>query len=208
MINLRPGVFRVALVLWVTGILFVGSRGFVNADQPADGRNGRAEVRFLEGMIDHHQMAVDMNTDCLKKAVTVEVKTLCTSITTAQAAEITQMQSYLLKWYNIAYNPVSMYDTPMDPMTGMDHSGMGGANSDPAMMMGMMAGLGRLQGVAYEIAWVESMIDHHDDALHMSERILTRARHPELKALAENIIAAQTREVADMETLLTKLGAK
>jgi uncharacterized protein (DUF305 family) len=30
------------------------------ADSPAAGRNGRAEVRFLQGMIDHHQIALDM----------------------------------------------------------------------------------------------------------------------------------------------------
>ena len=30
------------------------------ADSPVIGRAGRAEVRFLEGMMDHHQMALDM----------------------------------------------------------------------------------------------------------------------------------------------------
>lgn len=30
------------------------------ADGPIEGRAGRAEIRFLEGMIDYHQMALDM----------------------------------------------------------------------------------------------------------------------------------------------------
>ena len=36
----------------------------VMADAPVEGRIGRAEVRFMEGMIDHHQMAIDMALDC------------------------------------------------------------------------------------------------------------------------------------------------
>ncbi len=33
------------------------------ADSPVDGREGRTEMHFLEGMIDHYQMALDMAAD-------------------------------------------------------------------------------------------------------------------------------------------------
>jgi uncharacterized protein (DUF305 family) len=71
--------------------------------------------------------------------------------------------------------------------------------------MGMMAGLDRLEGVEYEIAWLESMIDHHDDALHMSERILQREVHPETAELAQAIFDAQTAEIAQMEIMIEEL---
>jgi uncharacterized protein (DUF305 family) len=75
------------------------------------------------------------------------------------------------------------------------------------MMMGMMAGLNRLSGTDYDIAWLEAMIDHHDDALHMSERILRYdAIHAETRTLAEAIIAAQTDEIALMEDMIVALG--
>jgi uncharacterized protein (DUF305 family) len=101
-----------------------------------------------------------------------------------------------------------------DGMAGMDHSGHAGHSmpaapaTDPAMMMGMMAGLNRLEGVAYDIAWLESMVDHHDDAIHMSQRLLARvpadAGHADLLALAQKIIDDQTAETALMEAMIAE----
>ena len=56
------------------------SVSFAIAEGPVDGRAGRAEVRFLEGMIDHHQLALDMANDCLAKASTETVTTLCQKV--------------------------------------------------------------------------------------------------------------------------------
>jgi uncharacterized protein (DUF305 family) len=104
-----------------------------------------------------------------------------------------------------------MMDTMMGGAGEMDHGGMHTEEmsaADPAMMMGMMAGLNRLEGVDYEIAWLESMIDHHDDAIHMSERILERAPegtgHSELRGMAQQIIDDQTAEIEAMEMLVTE----
>ena len=57
----------------VAGTLIVIMMSLFAAPVWADGpvnRTERAEVRFLEGMIDHHQMALDMAHDCLTKATT------------------------------------------------------------------------------------------------------------------------------------------
>jgi uncharacterized protein (DUF305 family) len=194
------------------GISIMLMIGIVRADAPIDGRAGRAEIRFLQGMIDHHQMALDMANDCLVNAQTEAVRTLCEAIITAQSAEIAQMQAWLLDWYQIDYVPMSMQDMQaMMPPQNQGHMGgmHGGHNEhrDPPMMMGMMAGLSRLQGKDYEIAWLEAMIDHHDDALHMSERILRRAQHEPLIALAQAIISAQTAEIEYMEALIIQLSA-
>ncbi len=179
------------------------------ADEPLDGRAGRAEVRFLEGMIDHHQMALDMAADCLEKASTEDVKTICQNVISAQSAEIELMQGWLADWYGIAYAPMSMMDMPMAQSGSGGHGGHGGSGgdlvTDPPMMMGMMAGFNRLEGIDYDIAWLEAMIDHHDDALHMAERILRRGQHPELVQLANRIIADQSAEIQQMETLLANL---
>ncbi|MBN8593094.1 MAG: DUF305 domain-containing protein [Anaerolineae bacterium] len=177
---------------------------FAAADAPVEGRAGRAEVRFLEGMIDHHQMALDMAADCLERASTEDVRSICEAVIAAQTPEIELMQGWLAEWYNIDYQPMPMADMGMD--MGM-HAGMdmGGKDTDPAGMMGMMAGLNRAEGLDYDLAWLESMIDHHDDALHMSERILNRAEHAELRTLAETIITAQSAEIEQMEALLGTL---
>jgi uncharacterized protein (DUF305 family) len=221
----------------VSIFLTIGVSTTVQADNPVEGRVGRSEVRFLEGMIDHHQMAVDMANDCLKKAKTEAVVTLCNSIITAQTAEIKTMHDWLLAWYQIDYNPMSMshmmemmqkgdhqgmmggmhmgnmaqgtHDAHMD---GMMHptaeAGMGGMQmpDDMPAMMGMMSGLSKLEGKEYEIAWLEAMIDHHDDALHMSNRILKNAEHPELRDMAIKIIKDQTAEIDKMEQMITTLS--
>lgn len=197
------------ILIAISMILIIG---MVDADAAIDGRAGRAEVRFLQGMIDHHQMALDMANDCLMNVQTEAVRTLCESIITAQSAEIAQMQAWLLDWYQIEYVPMSMQDMQaIMPRQNQGHmGGMHGGHHehrDPPMMMGMMAGLSRLDGVDYEIAWLEAMIDHHDDALHMSERILRRAQHEPLIALAQAIISAQTAEIEYMEALIIQLSA-
>jgi uncharacterized protein (DUF305 family) len=186
--------------------LFLLAFGMVHADDVVEGREGRAELRFMEGMIDHHQMAIDMAQDCLEKASSDDLKTICQNIIDAQSAEIEQMRGWLLDWYNVDYYPVPMADMEEDH-SGHDMDEM--AFTDPAMMMGMMAGLNRVEGVEYDIAWAESMIDHHDDAIHMAERLIRRVGdtgHADLKALAEKIIEDQSAEIETLESLIVEWG--
>ncbi len=194
------------------------------ADEAIEGRAGRAELRFMQGMIDHHQMALDMADDCLTNAASADLKTLCQAVIDAQSAEISQLQSWLKDWYGLVYNPVSMAvmmqfmpeDMTVDGVmlggmverTGHSSMGHGGmpAGMDPPMMMGMMAGLSRLKGQNYDVAWMEAMIDHHDDALHMAERLLERGEHPILLDLARQIIADQTAEMDTLEVMIAALA--
>jgi uncharacterized protein (DUF305 family) len=187
------------LLLVISVLLLTASSAF--ATGPGEGRAGRAERRFLEGMIDHHQMALDMANDCLAKAASETVLTQCQVIIDAQTGEIEQMREWLRSWYNVEYTPVPMLSD--DGMSGMN---MGEAATDPAMAMGMMAGLNQLEGRDYEIAWLEAMIDHHDDAIHMAERILRHPAHEAVSQLATNIIRDQSNEIAGMEILLVELA--
>ncbi len=231
----------------VAGTLIVIMMSLFAAPVWADGptnRTERAEVRFLEGMIDHHAMALDMAHDCLEKAATPSVRDLCQNVITAQSREIEIMRGWLLVWYGIEYQPMSMMgmhhmmqggmmqggmmqSAPVDPSLqgtpvpsapGSQHEQhhpdtvvpaqpVGPTPTEPAGMMGMMGWYSyHLTGVDYEIAWLEAMIDHHDDALHMSQRILGITERPELQALAQGIIDAQTGETEFMEGLLSELG--
>lgn len=51
----------------------------------------------------------------------------------------------------------------------------------------------------YEIDFMTDMIDHHHMAIMMSEMCLEKAVHEELRALCEQIIAAQQAEIALMQ---------
>jgi uncharacterized protein (DUF305 family) len=48
--------------------------------------------------------------------------------------------------------------------------------------------------------FIVMMIPHHDGAIAMADLALTRARRPEIRALAQNIKASQTKENAQMRS--------
>jgi uncharacterized protein (DUF305 family) len=224
------------LVSMLLSLLLVFAVSFtVGASEPVEGRVGRAEVRFMQGMADHHTMALMMAYHCLDHATTESMQTLCQNIIDKQTAEIAQLQGWLRDWYGNDYMAMMDFTTMnmedmrsmmmgmmesmmqgsmMGDMGGMHgmHGNSGDMRNNPPMMMGMMAGLDSLEGVDYEIAFLESMIDHHDDAIHMSERLLERSPegegHTELHAMAQQIIADQTAEIATMEQMLTELSAQ
>jgi len=54
----------------------------------------------------------------------------------------------------------------------------------------------------YEVWFMTNMIDHHHMAVMMSEIAVEKAVHEDLRAMAEDIIAAQTAEIQTMQTWL------
>ena len=61
-----------------------------------------------------------------------------------------------------------------------------------------MGGAGPVAGGMGDQRFIVMMIPHHDGAIAMADLALSRARHPELKALAQRIKTSQTRENAQM----------
>lgn len=88
---------------------------------------------------------------------------------------------------------------------GHDYGGKDGSKSgmrdDNAR--GMMGGDHSMHGemtVKSEREFIEHMIPHHEEAITTANEVLARGGStPEMKTLAEAIIAAQTKEVADMK---------
>jgi len=69
---------------------------------------------------------------------------------------------------------------------------------------GGVAGPGQM-GMGYsDQHFIVMMIPHHDGAIAMADLALTRARRPEIKALARSIKASQTQENAQMRTWYRK----
>lgn len=65
-------------------------------------------------------------------------------------------------------------------------------------MIGMTASLEGKHGADFDHAFIDEMIVHHEGAVAMAEAALERAEREEVKALAREIIEAQTREIALM----------
>ena len=79
--------------------------------------------------------------------------------------------------------------------TGQYRSMMWGANGSnittPNRTVGMMNNI--------DEHFIEQMIPHHDGAIDMAKLALQKAKRPEIKTLAENIISAQEKEITDMQ---------
>jgi uncharacterized protein (DUF305 family) len=59
--------------------------------------SGNIDIDFLKGMIPHHQGAIDMSKELIKKTNDPEVKAFAQKIIKDQQAEIKQMQDFLKK---------------------------------------------------------------------------------------------------------------
>ena len=140
---------------------------------------------FIANMIAHHQGAVDMANLALKNAQHQEIKDLATAIVTEQTAEINNMTSWQTAWGYPASSGEMM----------MDHSAMGMEDTNA----GMMNELGNKTGEAFDKAFLEQMIMHHQSAINMSAPGRTNAQHQEVKDLTAAIIAAQTKEIQQMK---------
>lgn len=65
--------------------------------------------------------------------------------------------------------------------------------------MGHMDGAGMLRDARpFDRAFVDEMVAHHKGAIRMAEAVMSRGRDPEVRRLAEGIVAAQRREIAAM----------
>ncbi|MGF1590601.1 MAG: DUF305 domain-containing protein [Pleurocapsa sp.] len=51
----------------------------------------------------------------------------------------------------------------------------------------------------YDLRFIDSMIMHHQGAINMAEEALTKSQRPEMKTLAQDIIAAQKQEIEQMK---------
>ncbi len=72
------------------------------------------------------------------------------------------------------------------------NSGMMGFKSNPQSMMQNSNGI--------DAHFIEQMIPHHEDAITMAKLALTKAKKPEVRQLAGNIIESQGKEIDQMKS--------
>lgn len=83
------------------------------------------------------------------------------------------------------------------------------AYEEPAQDMSMMKHtLGTLTGDAFDKAFIESMVPHHMQAIHMSVMPLAYAEHEELQTFGEKIIRDQAEEIRTMRSMYREWYAK
>lgn len=158
----------------------------------SDSASGSAAVAmddrmFLMMMVPHHEQAIEMSDLVLESTRNPEVKALAEKIKAAQGPEISQMKAWLDEW--------GMPDPG-------DHNMMG---DDGMLDAKEMAALRDATGTARDRLYIEGMIAHHEGAVKMAQDVLEDGSNPEVKKLAEAIIAAQNDEIAQMRTMLKSM---
>ena len=149
-----------------------------------------ADIEFAQGMIAHHEQAVEMAEIALdpNRQASAEVIDLATRIQAAQEPEIEQMTA----WLTAAGESITM-----DLGEGHDMSSMEGM-----MTAEQMDALAVATGSEFDTMWLEMMIAHHEGAISQSQTVKANGSNPDVLALADQIIAAQQGEIAEMQALL------
>ena len=145
---------------------------------------GMSEIMFAQGMIPHHQQAIEMSTMALKNGASAEVKKLAKGIISAQGKEISQLKYWL-----------SATKSPMSMGHDMGMSGMLSKND--------LNALKKLKGAKFEAAFLQAMIDHHEGAIEMVS-MLDGTKNSEAKKIAVEIRTGQSSEITLMKKLLAK----
>jgi uncharacterized protein (DUF305 family) len=179
--------FRTLAALALAGTLGLAACG---DDDDAAAAPASADIEFAQGMIAHHEQAIEMATMALDPTVEAgaEVGDLATRIEAAQDPEIDQMTGWLTEW-----------DQPlqMDTSDGHDMSEM-----DGMMTAAEVDELGAATAADFDRLWLEMMIRHHQGAISMAETVKADGKHADVLALADAIIAAQQAEIDEMQALL------
>lgn len=159
------------------------------------------DLLFMDMMIPHHKSAVAMAQVALVRGEHQEIRDLAQQIISSQQAEIAQMQAWRDAWYP---GTPTMSTEQMNQRMGVlmgTSTAEAGQSGAMAQMMNPAAeqqALCRASG-PFDQAFLQLMIPHHKSAVAMARVALQQATHPEIKTLAQAIIASQQQEIAQMQ---------
>lgn len=162
--------------------------GMMSSSAPAaTSDHNAADTMFAQGMIPHHEQAVQMSEMMLKKqGIPAAVTDLATRIKTAQAPEIETMTGWLKSWNESA-------------TMGTGH-GMDGMMGDDDLKK-----LEAAQGTEAAKLFLQQMIVHHEGAVMMAKTETTQGKNADAVKLSKDIVTAQEAEIREMKDLLATL---
>ena len=171
--------------------------GSESGSSQASAQFNDADVTYAEGMIMHHQQAVEMSDIILDKSgVNPDVVAMAKQIKKAQGPEIKEMQTWLKDW-------------------GQDdsgHEGHGGASGSGEEMSheGMVSPedikkLKAADGEQASTLFLDQMIEHHQGAVKMAKDHRKDGENPDAVELSKNVISDQNAEIKEMRTMRTSL---
>lgn len=154
-----------------------------------------ADVKFMQGMIGHHQQALEMSALVNERTANESMKRLALRITISQEDEIGMMQEWLKARGQELPNPHAHH--------------MHGATLMPGMLtQDEMKRLEAARGVEFDRLFLEGMIKHHMGALYMVEELFKTpgaGQETEMYAFASDVDSDQRMEIERMGAMLREL---
>ncbi len=180
--------------LSVVGIILVGCSSDTSMDMGdvgdtsgmsvnAQDSSSMADIAFAQMMIPHHEQAVVMSQYALTNTENAQVLALAQEILDAQGPEIEQMNAILAR-----------FDAGMGGHGGHTMAGM--------LTEDELTSLQAARGAEFDRLFLAGMIAHHVGAIEMADDVLAAGADPEVRALAETIVAGQQAEIEVMQKLL------
>jgi uncharacterized protein (DUF305 family) len=179
---------QLPIIALIAAVLAIGPAACGDDDEDGGGAGSEAsktEQAFLEGIIPHHESAIEMAEVADRRAQRTEIKKLARAIIASQSDEIAQMERIHERLFGEEITP--------DPAA---HEALGLSVEEAGMHEGGAAELEMAK--PYDRAFIDEMVPHHRGAIRMAEVVLEDTDDAQLRRLAEAIITAQTREIGEM----------
>jgi uncharacterized protein (DUF305 family) len=162
-----------------------------------------ADVQFMQGMIVHHEQAVEMTALIESRTENKDVRSLGARISHSQADEI----RFMKRWLAARGQPVADATHDMHKHhKNMSHGLM------PGMLTAeQMEALRKAKGEEFDRLFLEGMIQHHDGALTMVKDLFDTAgagQDAELFNFATDVDSGQRAEIRIMQNMLEKNPSK
>ncbi|MGV3686459.1 MAG: DUF305 domain-containing protein [Daejeonella sp.] len=147
---------------------------------------GDNDIDFAAMMVEHHKSAVAMSEAELKQGSNTEMKAFALKVIDDQNKEIGSMQAFISKAPETASSNAADFQKALD-----------------ASMTAMMSGNTTIyKDIDKDFA--TQMIPHHQSAVDMAEAYLQYGKEVSLRALCQNIINSQTKEIKWLKEWLAK----
>jgi uncharacterized protein (DUF305 family) len=148
-------------------------------EQMMKGMMGMTDAMFVPMMIKHHQHGIEMARLEEERGAAVSVKALAAKIRRSQETELAALKAHA---EHVAKGTSG----------GTEHDKMMEQQSQS-----MMAKLKSASGATLDHAFLEQMAKHHEGAITMTES--AKLQDPELKTVAQKMLAGQRQELADIK---------
>jgi len=163
-----------------------------------------ADVEFMQGMIMHHQQAVEMTALIPSHTDNKNLQSLGARISSSQSSEIRFMQ----RWLAARGEPLSM---AMPGMPEMDRSGRPMALMPGMLSPEQMDALRKSKGAEFDRLFLTGMIQHHNGALVMVKGLFDTAgagQDADIFNFATDADNTQRAEIKIMESMLQKKSSE